>query len=324
MDIKNITIITRLTPEEHYKTKQGINSLDELISLGIPPEEIEIKKQKTEAQRIFLEEIKKEYGLEDSQFIKEYEIKEKKNQIQGSKLVIAFGGDTTFTLVSHYTGDAPLLGLKGDDASNGGLLYYNRSNFKQAMDAFLRRKQPDEHIEEWPKLQAFINGKEFSQATSQYVISATFSDEFMTKCDIEYKKAKESLECSGIIICTGAGSRGQARSETWYLGDRASPFNPTEKKARWAVVSPFSPYKHWSKKYSLVYGDMELEDELKIISKCKITQKIHEELKLCPGKISADSLQREFFNEGTEIRIYLSSQTLKIVNVPGISYERWQ
>lgn len=335
MRLEEIAIIKRITPIDFELREYRLKSIEELANkyrADGKSEEMAIKmiadkEYKSKAQKEFLKELTEKYGFSAQQIyrIDENSLKEK---IQDYKAVISFGGDDTQTRVSHIIDGIPLIGLRADDKSLGKTLYYNRDNFCKALEKI---KNNEYEIEEWPRLEATVNGKRFAQATGHYCLSAPFANKHMTRFTI-YKNntlltPEKGIPGSGILIWTGAGSTGQPRSATWYFGEHITPFKPTERKAMWAVQDPYSPDKHPFEEYGLesLHGEIKNGDELTLISKCKTIDQLLRSLKLDPGHMASDSLEDAFFKEGTEIKIKLSESPLRVIYIPGISAknEKW-
>lgn len=320
MDLSKIIIVTRTTPIDFDMREYNVNSFEELMKIykneKLPQDIIDEKIRRHFEQKAFLEELETSHGFSQAQFIRNDELAAKQDLIKKAGMVVSFGGDDTFTRVSHFIGNTPILGLKADSRSYGSLLYYNRKN----IGAALQRIEKDGYrLEQWTRLQAFVRGNPIEQAIGQYVLSATFAEKYMGKFCIQHKSMIEEVWGSELIIYTGAGSTGQARSSTWYLGDRAKPLKPTEKRAMFALTNPYSPDKHPFERYGLLCGELAENDELIVISKCKTKGQLHRQLKLETGHITADSIEDYFFREGSEIKVRISDKPLNTVYIPEVA-----
>ena len=133
---------------------------------------------------------------------------------------------------------------------------------------------------------------------------------------------------SGVIVWTGVGSTGQARSAAWYLGGRISPFKPAEKKAMWAIKEPYSPGRHPFEEYGItaLCGGFIPGEELILVSKCKTIDQLLRTLNIGPGHITSDSIEDMFFKEGAEIHISIADDPLRVIYVPDIAVknEQWR
>lgn len=329
MKPEEIAIVKRITPIDFEFREYGLNSVEKLASRyqadGKSEETarrmIAEKEYKSKAQKEFLNELIEHYKFSPNQI---YRIDEDslKDKIKDYKAVISFGGDDTQTRVSHVIDGIPLIGLRADNKSLGKTLYYNRENFCKALEKI---KNNEYEIEEWPRLEATVNGKQFARATAHYCLSAPFANKHMTRFTI-YKNKKlltpeKGIPGSGILVWTGAGSTGQPRSATWYFEEHIKPFKPTERKATWAVQDPYSPDKHPFEEYGLdaLFGEIKEDDEMLLVSKCKTIDHLLRKLKLDPGHMTADSLEDAFFKEGTEIKMRLSKNPLRVIYIPEIS-----
>lgn len=152
--------------------------------------------------------------------------------LDASSLVIALGGDNHFIYVSHFLRQAPLLGVNADRLrSHGGLLRIDETSL-QAAAACLRSGRWS--IEEWPRLEASLDGRPVGLATSEVFLGERQRKHMSRHILRLGRGAEEEHKGSGLLVATPAGSTG------WY-GQYGRPFREASGPARWALTEPFPP-----------------------------------------------------------------------------------
>ena len=163
--------------------------------------------------------------------------------IKGYDLVIVLGGDNSFTNVSHYVEDIPILGVNSDpDRSKGHLLSYSAIDEQSIhhLSELIDSNKFD--IQRWPKLEATLDGKSIVSATSEYFFGERQRNK-MSRHILVYDGIEYEQKCSGIVVATGAGSTG------WYSSANVDPKSgkpykepwSTEKsKASFVITEPFN------------------------------------------------------------------------------------
>jgi NAD kinase len=198
-------------------------------------------------------------------------------------LIIVLGGDNSFTYVSHYANDIPILGVNSDpERSVGCLTRWSIGNNQDVFDLIEMLDFGEFDIKGWTRLNATINGKLITPATSEYFFGERMRKN-MSRHVLVYNGVEHEQKCSGIIFATGCGSTG------WYSSStRNKPWSVEERKARFAITEPYN--------VPVMHGDIEKDDEIILYS-----------LNDSAGYASADSWEEFEFTRGSEARIYLGA-----------------
>lgn len=150
-------------------------------------------------------------------------------------MVLVLGGDNSFTCVSHMVGDYPILGINSDPERSVGCL--TRWSIENDEDIFNLVEAIDFEnyvIEPWTRLEATINGKSVTPATSEYFFGERQRNH-MSRHVIVHQGREFEQKCSGIIFATGAGSTG------WYSSASRHPaWSPNGKFCGFAVTEMYS------------------------------------------------------------------------------------
>jgi len=207
------------------------------------------------------------------------------DKIEGHDLVVVLGGDNSFTKISHYVGDTPIIGVNSDpDRSVGCLTGWSMHDEHDVMDFIEMLDFHEYEIEEWPRLEATLDGTIIVSATSEYYFGERIRNK-MSRHVLIYGGKEYEQKCSGIIIATGAGSTG------WYhsiKGDN-SVWAPTVDSAGFVVSEPYNPQEG-----GCCEGELPRGEEIVLYS-----------LNDDDGLASADSWDNFPFTRGTEARIYV-------------------
>ena len=202
-------------------------------------------------------------------------------------LVLVLGGDNSFTKVSHYVHNTPILSINSDPDRSVGCL--TRWVIKSEQDVYDLAEKLDFNefsIEQWPRLEAMVNDKIITPATSEYFLGERMR-KYMSRHVLVYRGQEIEQKCSGLVIATGAGSTG------WYKSaSRGTPkWKPTDKLARFLATELYTVDASDGSIRSAPLADGE---ELKIYS-----------LNDSDGHISIDSWEEHSFTRGMEAKIYL-------------------
>lgn len=151
-------------------------------------------------------------------------------------IVIAFGGDNSYTYVSHFIKDTIILGVNSDpDRSVGCLTRWSVNSLSNARRLAHIIRSKSYSVEEWTRLGATINGEPIPLATSEYFFGERHRNK-MSRHILEFDGKSYEQKCSGIIVSTGAGSTGWYNSaHVYYMG-----FDPTEHKASFVITEPYN------------------------------------------------------------------------------------
>lgn len=137
--------------------------------------------------------------------------------ITGYDLIIVLGGDNSFTNISHHIKDAMILGVNSDpERSVGSLTKWSINNINDIkyLSSLIENKKYG--IESWTRLKAKVDGKDITQATSEYFLGEKLRSQ-MSRHILELNGKKIEQKCSGLLIATGVGSTG------WYKSASKSP-----------------------------------------------------------------------------------------------------
>lgn len=163
--------------------------------------------------------------------------------VANASLVIAFGGDNHLQFVSHYIeGDTPLWGMNSDpQTSFGALLSGEIRDFPAALGALSRG---DYRFEPWTRLQVEVDGRFLPSALCDVYIGER-ERKYMSRHSLEVTDSvgvSTSIEqkSSGMLISSGAGSSGWARSAGRYLHGGQCDFPRDSRYARFLLTEPSS------------------------------------------------------------------------------------
>ena len=228
--------------------------------------------------------------LPDADTIKMSELKDK---IAGYDLVIAFGGDNSFQLISHYIREAPIMGINSDpERSTGALCAWSASRLEEVVSAI---KNSAFTIENWTKLDATIDGVPLTQATSEYFFGEDRRKD-MSRHVMVYRGKTFEQKSSGIIIATGAGSTGWYDSAGRYIFQKSNKVPKTEQRAVFVITEPYHP-----KADDVLAGELLPGEVLVIYS-----------LNDAKGYATTDSWEEYDFSRGKKAAIQLSDTPLRV------------
>lgn len=226
------------------------------------------------------------------------------------KLVIALGGDDFFKLVGHRIKDSlPILGVNSDPASSLGALL--PITIEQLPEALIRIERGEYRLESWSRLAITLNGVDQGAAINDIILGKR-DFRLTSRHELEYRGAKVTQRCSGILISTGVGSTGWYSSAGRYLGEQDRSFPKTARFARFELREP--PVSLADKDGTrtgnlppLVEGTIEEGETLRITS-----------LNDDEGIASRDSLDQIPFPRGAVAEISLHPKSLFVL-IPGES-----
>lgn len=196
-------------------------------------------------------------------------------------LIIVLGGDNSFTYVSHWAKDIPILGVNSDpERSVGCLTRWAINDDQDVFDMVEMLDFGEFDIKSWTRLGATIDGRIITPATSEYFLGEQMRKN-MSRHILVHNGVEHEQKCSGIIFATGAGSTGWYRSAT-----RKDSWSVEDKLARFAITEPYNA--------PVMHGEIKEGDEVILYS-----------LNDSEGYVSVDSWEEEAFTRGSEARIYL-------------------
>jgi NAD+ kinase len=163
--------------------------------------------------------------------------------VANASLVIAFGGDNHLQFVSHYIeGDTPLWGVNSDpQTSFGALLGGEIRDLPAALGAL---SQGAYRFEPWTRLQVEVDGRFLPAALCDVYIGER-ERKYMSRHRLEVTDSagvSTSIEqkSSGMLISSGAGSSGWAKSAGRYLHGGECDFSRESRYARFLLTEPSS------------------------------------------------------------------------------------
>lgn len=207
------------------------------------------------------------------------------SDIERFDLVLVLGGDNSFTNISHFVRNIPILGINSDpDRSVGSL---TRWAIHDDEDISVLYKLLDTYsfdVEEWPRLEAMLDGNKIVPATSEFFFGEKLRN-MMSRHVLVYRGKEYEQKSSGIIVATGAGSTGWYRS---ICGGRGA-WAPTLNVASFVVSEPYGESAD-----SVYSGELGGHEILTLYS-----------LNDDQGIASSDSWDYYPFNRGSEVSIHL-------------------
>lgn len=170
-------------------------------------------------------------------------------------LILAVGGDGTVLAASHFTKDAPILGINSaPKTSIGFFCKATPRNFPKILRKILSGKIRPKSV---ARLEVRVNGKKFPYPGLNDLLLASRLQGDTARYRLRIGKLEEEQKSSGIWIATGAGSTAVIRSAG---GKKDSPFT---KRLQYLVREPFGyPKRH----YQLLHGFLKPQESLTLIS----------------------------------------------------------
>jgi NAD kinase len=228
--------------------------------------------------------------------------------IAAASLVIAFGGDNHLQFVSHAIDDeTPLWGMNSDpQTSFGALLGGNIKDLPPALGALSRGEY---RFEPWTRLRVEIDGRPLPSALCDVYIGER-ERKYMSRHRLEVtddtgRKASLEQKSSGMLVITGAGSSGWARSAGRYLHGGDCDFPRESRYSRFLLTEPSlaipgaeDPPRQ-SALPTLCNGIL-LEGESLVVHSLNDSD----------GIVSIDSLEEVQFPRGRTVTVRLDSQPL--------------
>ena len=222
IDLDRILIIPKKSMLECGQMKTGL-SQDELIRIwraqGANVDDILAS---PDIQGSNLTALKKIFKPE--QFVNREDLT--KDHIRQAQVVIAFGGDNHLTYLSHRVGGRPILAVTSDPVySDGALIGLTVDRMPEALVALASGRYK---IEKWTRADVEINGKIVGRGTSEVYLGELWKTD-MSRYSVILNGVEEKHKGSGLIIATGAGSRGWRDAEYFpdpnihYVWSRTSP-----------------------------------------------------------------------------------------------------
>lgn len=286
MKPKNVLLSTKQTAWEYLKNEHE-NPAD-----VIPKEELDAIKKGHEAHYTALNHIRK--VLEDLgiPYQRVYQPYAAFDEFKNRDLVIAIGGDGTILNTAHFILDeTPVLTVKSEPKSVGGLCTINYTQFEEAMKNIIADKF---RIEKWTRIEGKM-GNRIDLALNDIMIGPKYRSG-AARYEIEFNGKKEAHLSSGIIVSTGCGSA------AWYRNIAGSDgIFPRDSKELKFIATEYNA----EKGYKLAKGTFKSGDVLKIKSLMSINGVV---------SFDGDSNKRMYkFLTGNDIEISISDKPLHVI-----------
>lgn len=155
-----------------------------------------------------------------SEFEQNYE-----TEMRGVNLIISLGGDNSFTRVSHFLDETPLLGICSDPKRSVGYLCSWKQVDIETSIKNLAQKLATKNfeVEDWTRIAVVLDGK----SIGEHAINEVFLGEKLRTNMSRYVIGETEYKSSGLLVVTGAGSTG------WGHSAGGIPFPP---KPSWLNV----------------------------------------------------------------------------------------
>ncbi|MFH1066217.1 MAG: NAD(+)/NADH kinase [Nanoarchaeota archaeon] len=286
MKLNNVLLSTKQTAWEYLKNEHE-NPAD-----VIPKEELDAIKKGHNAHYTALEHIRKILEKLGIPYQRVYQPYAAFDEFKGRDLVIAIGGDGTILNTAHFILDkTPVLTVKSEPKSVGGLCTINYTQFEEAMKNILDDKFK---IEKWTRIEGRM-GNKTDLALNEILIGPKYRSG-AARYELDFNGKKEAQLSSGIIVSTGSGS------SAWYsnIAENEGIFSRESDELRF-IATEYTA----EKGYKLVKGSINSKDSFKIKSLMSINGVI---------SFDGDSNKRMYkFLTGNEIEIKISDKPLYVI-----------
>lgn len=229
--------------------------------------------------------------------------------MDGRDAVISVGGDGTVLETAKYVeDDTPLLSLRSDGRSRGGLCTFGQDD---ATDAIRAVAEDAYEVEEWTRIEGDHGATTDIGLNEIFVGAADATD--AAYYTIRHNGREERQQSSGIVISTGAGSTG------WYRNvDDHTPFDREAEELRYVVREPMDgsrlqtvlgwlPWFEGAERYTLQQGVIRPGDEFVIRSHMN-------DDKRGITRYDGDKRDRTYtFSRGKELRVSIADTPLHVV-----------
>ncbi|MBU2637622.1 MAG: NAD(+)/NADH kinase [Nanoarchaeota archaeon] len=286
MKPKNVLLSTKQTAWEYLKNEHE-NPAD-----VIPKEELDAIKKGHEAHYTALNHVRKVLETLGIPYQRVYQPYAAFDEFKDRDLIIAIGGDGTILNTAHFILDeTPLLTVKSEPKSIGGLCMINYTEFEEAMKNILADKFK---IEKWTRIEGKM-GNKTDMALNEILIGPRYRSG-AARYEIEFNGKKEAQLSSGIIISTGSGS------SAWYsnIAGNEGLFQRESNELRF-IATEYNA----EKGYNLASGLFKPGATLKIKSLMSING---------VASFDGDSNKRMYkFLTGNEIEISIAKKPLHVI-----------
>ena len=214
------------------------------------------------------------------------------------------GGDDHFKAAAHHVTDQFVIVVNSDpQRSDGALSYFNAQNF----EALVRRLMDGNFlVEEWNRLEGVldtaVDGHRCRIALPPACSEISVADQetlYTMRGMLKHGDAESQLKGSGVLVVPGAGSTGWFTSAGKYLFPFGRRWLRTEGRAEIVHREPYGSDTDMQK----VWGVLKKGEEIRIESSSNHSP-----------EVSVDSVWRHSFPRGSELRIWICEQPLKVIS----------
>lgn len=286
MKPKNVLLSTKQTAWEYLKNEHD-NPAD-----IIPKEELEAIKKGHDAHYTALNHARKVLEALGIAYQRVYQPYAAFDEFKDRDLIIAVGGDGTILNTAHFVlEETPVLTVKSEPKSIGGLCTINYTQFEDAMKNIIADKFK---IEKWARIEGRM-GNKTDLALNEIMIGPKYRSG-AARYEVSFNGMKEAQLSSGMIICSGCGSA------SWYrnIAGNEGVFPRDSNELRF-IATEYDT----SKGYQLAKGTIRQGESIKIRSLMSINGAV---------SFDGDSNKRMHkFLTGNEIEVFLSKKPLHVI-----------
>jgi len=211
-------------------------------------------------------------------------------------IVVAVGQDGLVANVAKYLSGQPVLGVNPDPARYDGVLV--RLSSERLADGLRRARAGDAAIERRTMVRATLDDGERLLALNEIFVGHRSHQS--ARYEIAVPGAREYQSSSGLIIASGTGATGWARSIMEATGT-AIPLAPEERALGYFVREPFPSVATGT---AIRAGRVGAGDPIEIVSRLNDG-----------GAIFADGIEKDFlpFGWGRRVEVSVADKSLNLV-----------
>ena len=211
-------------------------------------------------------------------------------------VVVAVGQDGLVANVAKYLTGQPVLGVNPDPDQYDGILVRLRA--ERVADCLARTVGGDARIERRTMAQAILDGGERLLALNEIFIG--HHSHQSARYEIEVAGAHEYQLSSGLIVASGTGATGWARSIMEATG-ALIPLAPEDRALGYFVREPFP---------SVATGTEMRAGRVEAGQRIRVVSRLNE-----GGAIFADGIEKDFlaFDWGRRVEVAVAEQSLHLV-----------
>ena len=287
MKLQSVLLSTKQTAYEYYKKQY--DNLREVL----PVEDLAAIKQGHDEHYASLNHIRKTLDSKGISYQRVYMPYAAYEEFKDRDLIIAVGGDGTVLNTAHYILDStPLLAVKSEKRSVGGLCAISAAEFESALEKIMRDCAK---IESWTRVEGKM-GNKTDLALNEISVAHKYGG--FARYEIRLNDLGEEHGGTGMLISTGSGSR------AWYANIPGSDgeFPRTAEELR------FIARECWKDAgYRLSKGSINKDQMIEIRSLMNIDGVV---------MFDGDCQKRMYdFGRGASLRIKISDKPLRMIVV---------